>query len=175
MRYRATLVLFALLAGILLIASVNAASPNFTQTFPSYEIVHVNTTYQIASANATSSYEFFMELIMGFVLFFASLYTSTKPEMHQIDGILSAMSTLPMFVAAFTATSVDFVTSYGVTGLVTNTSTVTEWALIENHTVYHFDITGFVLWVFSVISTLNLIRIVVNHRKYDQIMKDSSE
>jgi hypothetical protein len=174
MRSKLFLVVFVVLFSILLISSVDAAgSLNFTQNFSVNEVARANVTYILSTANSTSLYEFLIELIMGMGLFLLSLWASTKPEMNEIDGILSAMSTLPLFVAAFTATSVEVVTSFGTDALYYNN--ITEWVLRENHTVYHFDITGIVLWMFSVIATLNTIRIVINHRKFNQMFEKERE
>ena len=169
MNYRAILLL--ILIGFLLVPVVSAANPNYTSTFNTTgSVVVVNQSYHIYDQNATAYPEWLFEVVLGLVLFFASLYASTKPEMSEIDGILSVMSMLPMFVAAFTATSIDYVTGYGVTS--TLIGTVQYYVLLENHTIYHYDITGIVLWIFSMIATLNTIRIVVNHRKFDRMFKE---
>jgi hypothetical protein len=164
-----------LLAILFLISSVSAtySNANFTPIIQYPEKVHVNQSYAIADQNAISWAEWLFITLLGFVLFFASLYASTRPEMAEIDGLLSAMSCLPMFIAAFTATSIDFVTSYGAT--TAGNITYPIYVLLENHTIYHFDLTGIVLWVFSMIATVNTIRIVVNHRKFNTMFKEKQE
>jgi hypothetical protein len=156
-----------LIAISFLISSVSAvySNANFTPIVQYPEKVHINQTYVIADQNAISYAEWLFLIVLGFVLFFASLYASTQPAMGEIDGLLSAMSCLPMFIAAFTATAVDFVTSYGVTA--TANTTFPIYMLLENHTIYHFDLSGIVLWIFSMIATINTIRIVINHRKFN--------
>jgi hypothetical protein len=161
-----------LLAVLFLVSSVSAtyANANFTPIIQYPEKVHVNQSYVIADQNAISWFEWLFLVVLGFALFFTSLYASTRPEMSEIDGLLSAMSCLPMFISAFTATSIDFVTSYGMAA--TSNVTFPIYVLLENHTIYHFDLTGIVLWVFSMIATVNTIRIVVNHRKFGKMFKE---
>ena len=169
MNYRALSLL--ILIGFLFVPLVSAA--NYTVAFPITNVVVVNQSYHIFDQNATAFPEWIFEVVLGLVLFFAALYASTKPEMGEIDSILSVMSCFPMFVAAFMATSIDYVTGYGVASTVINN--ISYYALVENHTIYHYDITGLVLWVFSVIATLNTIRVIVNHRKFDRMFQQKGE
>jgi len=142
---------------------------NFTPII-SYPVkAYINQSYVFDDQNAIPVSEWYSLITVGMVLFLASLYASTRPEMNQIDGLLSAMSCLPMFVAAFTATALDEVTSYGAAS--SGNTTFPIFTLLENHTIYHFDMFGIVLWIFSFIATLNTIRIVVNHSKFDQMFQ----
>ena len=158
-----------LLALVFLIAAVSADA-NYTPVFTNIDQVHVNQSYKIYDQNATPFAAWLFEVVIGFILFFASLYASTRPEMGEIDGLMSAMSCLPLFVAAFESTAIEMVTGYGVAA--TTISNVQYYVMLENHTIYHFDIAGVVLWIFSMISTLNTIRIVINHRKFNQMFKN---
>jgi hypothetical protein len=173
MKYSAILSVLVLL---LLVGSVSAAfTPNYTPIINKTDILHVNQSYIIADQNAISWPEWLFEVTLGLVLFILSSYFSTKPECRDIDAIFSAMSCLPLFVAAFTCTAIDHVTGYGATSVWSTQLNAPIFYLIENHTIYHFDITGIVLWIFSMIATLNTIRIVVNHRKFDQMFQGKGE
>ena len=175
MNYRGVLILFSIL---ILIGTASAAfNPNYTMVSNKTDILHVNQSYIIADQNAISFNEWLFEVVLAFALFFASIYASTQTGTmwREVDGLLSAMSCLPMFVAAFTCTAIDVVTGYGATSTWSTVLNAPIFYLIENHTIYHYDITGIVLWVFSMIATLNTIRVVVNHRKFDQMFSGKGE
>ena len=175
MRYRSLLlILLPLLLVSVAAGSTTYTNPNFTPIYNKTDVVHVNQSYVIADQNAISWPEWLFEALLGLFLFVLSTILSTKPEYsaQQLDAMFSAMSMLPMFVAAFSSTAIDFVTS---SGAAANAVTPAVYTLMENHTIYHFDTTGIVLWIFAVISTLNTIRIVVNHRKFDQMFKSQGE
>jgi hypothetical protein len=171
MNYR-ILILLVLLLSIASTVSAAYTNQNFTPIFNKTDIVHVNQSYIIYDQNAIPLVEWIIELTMGLLFFILSCIYSARADGREVDALFSVMSMFPMFVAAFTATSIDVVTGYGVTA---NALSPAVYTLIENHTIYHFDITGIVLWIFSMISTLNTIRIVVNHKKFDAMFKDKGE
>jgi hypothetical protein len=155
---------------ILFGSGVYAANNNFSQIIPpNGNNVYINSTYTIANQNATPFMEWIFEVSLGITLFLTSCILSTRDDSKEIDAMISAMSTLPLFVAAFTSTSIDMVTSFGGGPGIVMVNNTPTWILMENHTIYHFDITGIVLWVFSMIAVVNTIRIFMNHRRIDSI------
>jgi hypothetical protein len=135
-------------------------------------VMYINQTYVIADQPAMSEDEWFFITVLGIALFVTSTILSLFPWANEVDAMLSGISTLPLFISAFSATAIDKVTSYGVTSMFNATSGLRYWALLENHTIYHYDITGIFLWAFSFIAVLNTIRMVVNHKRIERLVGD---
>lgn len=174
MNYRAIFVLIfiALLASPVF---AHALSLNYTKLIQYPEQARYNQSYMIATGNSTSVYEWFFITILGLVFFILSLFASTKPENNQIDALLAALSTLPILISALTSTAIDVVTGYGATSQPgTDPPSTVDYIVtyvLENHTIYHFDLTSIFLWILFAVSVLNLIRILLNHRRYETMFK----
>lgn len=158
-----SLILFA-------VAVTNASAVDFNRTFNQTDIVHYNTSVNIAGEGATPSQEWHFLAWLGIDLFILACVLSMMPEAHEIDAVLSGMSCFPLGISALTATSVMQVTGTGVaSGIqVLSGQNYNVWVLLENHTIYHFDLTSIMLWIFTVIAVLNTIRIILNHRRLEQ-------
>lgn len=165
MNYRIILLLLILVALISPVLA-GAAAGNFTKTIDSPEKARYNQSYMIATQQSVSLYEWLFLVTLGLSLFLLSLFASVKPENNQIDAIMAALGIPPLLVSALTCTSIDVVTGYGVAAQLYAEFTPV-YTLMENHTIYHFDLTGIVLWIFFAVSVLNLIRILLNHRRYE--------
>jgi hypothetical protein len=48
---------------------------------------------------------------------------------------------------------------------VSGSCTITEWSLIENHIIYHYDLLGVVLAIIFLVSLANLYRLWLDYRK----------
>ena len=169
MKYRVFLLLLVLSA---LVGPVlaGAAAGNFTKTIDFPEKARYNQSYMIGTSNATPFEEWLFITLLGLSFLVLSLFASTKHENNQIDALLAALAVVPIMIGAVTSTSIDIVTGYGaVAALYAEFTPV--YTLMENHTIHHFDLTGIFLWILWLVSVLNLIRILLNHRRYETMFK----
>jgi hypothetical protein len=166
------LILLAVLAVIFLASPVLAAyNPNFTQIIPTNGtiVTHVNQTYMIYDQDAVTLWDFYFYIIVGLILFILSCILSCWPDrFNEIDAMFSGISSFALFIASFRSQAVDVVTSYGATSVL-NGSQINVY-LMENHTLYHFDYSGVFLWVLSTIALINTIRILITHKRFEQMM-----
>jgi hypothetical protein len=144
---------------------------NFTPVFNStLDIVHVNLTYQqaVQPPLMTTPEMLFFTASLGVILLVISV--ATKLEMcSDITGIMA----LPfLFVSAIQSFAVDTVTGTGVASScvqsISGSCLSTEWALIESHTIYHYDFFGVIMAILFVISLANLYRLWLDYRKVTQ-------
>ena len=132
---------------------------NFTQVFnPLVDTVHNNVTYTFANQPPLMTTEtiFILTLLLGIGLLVLS--TLTKTEMcNDFSGILAA----PF--------AVDTVTGTGAVAnciqIVGGSCAATEWVLLENHTIYHYDLLGVLTALLFLTSLVNLYRLWLDHRK----------
>lgn len=76
---------------------------------------------------------------------------------HQdLCGILASLF---LFVSMVGSWAVDTVTGYGVL------TSGTRFVLMENHTIYHYDIYGYALAIVWVISLANIYRLILDYRR----------
>jgi hypothetical protein len=172
----AILVIAAVAALLLLLPSASAYTfnPNFTAvTNSSNTVATLNQTYTLSDQPVTYVGIWFFDAIIGLVFFVLSCWFSTKSDCGEIDSMFAAMSTVPLFIAAFNSSAVDVVTGYGTTSQVINGIMYVYYS--EQHTIYHFDFTGIEMWILVVISILNLMRIMLNKRNQQVILTGGRE
>jgi len=90
-------------------------------------------------------------------------------SLHQ--DLCGGLSWIIIFIAAACSWSVDTVTGYGVV------ADDGFYALLENHTIYHYDAVGILLVLIWVGCWINLFRLWLDYRrisKQEELMKDQS-
>ena len=139
---------------------------NWTPAFNSTEVVHYNVSYIIANqpVQMTTSTVWIVFALVGISLLIISVM-NIEETCNDLSGL---MATIFLFVSAIQAFAVDTVTGFGVTSVV-NPGNVNEFVLMENHSIYHYDIWGVALGILFVISMANLYRLWLDyHRITDQ-------
>ena len=122
----------AFLLLILTLALASSVSAEMTQTVPAGYTAIVNQTWLLNNQPTTPYYLWVGAIALAIVLIITSFH---KGFDYGERGIVSVMAWFPAGFAFTTAFSVDQVTSYGATSIATNQTL----ALMEIHTIYHFD------------------------------------
>ena len=138
---------------------------NFTPAFNYTEQVHYNVSFMIANqpVQMTTPTVWMVFALVGLGLLLLSVL-NLADECNDLSGVLA---TLFLFVSTMQAFAVDTVTGFGMNGILD--SGIHEFALMENHTIYHYDFWGVVLGICFVIAMANLYRLFLNyHRITDQ-------
>jgi len=167
---RLKILLLAAILFSLLLTNVSAA--DFGHTFNDTDIIHYNQSFTFYNDKVTPIQEWKFLAWLGVSLFIIACLLSTIPEANEIDAMFSVMAWFPLGLSALTSTSIGAVTGSGaISGTqVLSGADYNVWVLLENHTVYHFDLTAIMMWIFLAIAILNTIRIILNHRKLEQMM-----
>jgi hypothetical protein len=151
---------------LLLIAPVSAG-PDFNQSFTEGEIIHYNVTSTMDPGRTTPIEVWVTAALLGLGLFIASIRVSTSTPELERDAIISVMAWVPIGFTAATAFAVDRISSYGVT------AGTNEYVLMEHHTIYHFDILGYLYAILLLFAIINTIRILALHKSL-KLQNDSS-
>lgn len=171
-----TIIILAALCILIPAVSASTYPANFSPIIPTNatnpaQITHYNQSYIIYDQFAFPWIAWFNMAWMGIIFFTLACLFSCYPERcGEVDALFGCLSTITLFIAAMSASSIDMVTSSGVTSQVYNGTIY--WMSMENHMIYHYDITGYFFWIFSFIATLNTLRIIVNHRRITQLVGD---
>lgn len=134
---------------------------NFTPVINTSEIItnyNVSYTYSQTPPTMTTPEVFFFCLIGGIAL----LLLSAILPLGKCSDLAGAISSLLLGLSTIYAWAVDTVTSFGVT------STPAGIALMENHTIYHFDLLGFVSGILLIVSFLNLWLLWLDHKRISE-------
>ena len=134
---------------------------NFTPAFNASEQVHYNVSYIIANqpVQMTTPTVWVVFTLVGIGLLLLSVL-NLEDTCNDLSGILASAF---LFISAIQAFAVDTVTGFGVTSLLD--SGVHEFVLMENHTIYHYDLFGVALGIMFIISLANLYRLWLDSRR----------
>jgi hypothetical protein len=141
---------------------------NFTPIFnTTSDIVHANVSYIMANQPpqmTTPMFEaMFILLGVGFLMLSAILSSDVG---NDLSGILASIF---LFISTIQAFAVDTVTGTGVTSMCTATTsgicTQSQWVLLENHMIYHYDLMGIVLGILFLVSLANLYRLWTDYKR----------
>jgi hypothetical protein len=141
---------------------------NFTPIFNnSLDIVHINSTYTYANQPPLMTTPEIFILTIGLGIGLLLLSALSKAETcNDLSGILASIF---LFVSAIQAFAVDTITGIGAVSncLVTTggVCSLNEWVLMENHTIYHYDLLGVVLGLVFLVSLANLYRLWTDYRR----------
>jgi hypothetical protein len=87
------------------------------------------------------------------------LVLSALGKLGVMQDLAAILASIFLGVASVGSWAVDTVTGYGVL------TSGTRYVLMENHTIYHYDLYGYVLEVAFLISLLNLYRLSLDYRR----------
>ena len=141
---------------------------NFTPVFNNtLDLVHINITYSVANQPPlmTTPNIFILTLLLGI----GCLILSALTRSDMCNDLLGILAVPFLFLSAIQAFAVDTVTGVGMASScvqsVSGSCLSTEWALIESHTIYHYDLLGVVLAIIFLVSLANLYRLWLDYRK----------
>ena len=141
---------------------------NFTPVFNNtLDLVHINITYSVANQPPlmTTPNIFILTLLLGI----GCLILSALTKSDMCNDLLGILATPFLLLSAIQAFAVDTVTGVGMASScvqgVSGSCTITEWSLIENHIIYHYDLLGVVLAIIFLVSLANLYRLWLDYRK----------
>jgi hypothetical protein len=144
------------------------ALSNFTPIFnATADLVHANVSYIIANQplQMTTLPIYMMCVFLCITLLLISAKGNVD-AMNDLAGILAVPFAL---LAAINSFAVDTVTSSGVTSQCLNTVSgacqQTEWVLMENHQIYHYDLLGVVMAIIFIITVANLYRLWLDYTR----------
>ena len=130
-------------------------------------MVFYNVTTKVYELNATPIEVWVLAGLLGVILFILSLRgVESKGDIDQ--GVsLSIMSWIPIAFTALTSFAVDKMTAV--------TLTSDDMALLETHTVYSFDLVGYIFAVFLLVAIINTFRLVALRREFNIEITERSE
>jgi len=147
---------------IILMCFVGSACAAFTPEFSSNESAHYNVSYANAPANATPMEMPMFFAVLGIALLIGSFMVSTS----QGSDVIALMSPLPLLISAWQFLHVDVVTGYGTT-IAEYTGLPTVSTMMESHMIYQMYPQALILFIFFLISLLNLYRVIMSP-KYEK-------
>jgi hypothetical protein len=121
---------------------------------PVSAVFNTSVSTNIDTVGATPYDIWILAALLSFILFFMSLGTSTSTAELERDALVSGIAWVPIAFTAYASFAVDKITTTGISG-----STI-----VENHTIYHFDVIGILFGVFLLIAIVNTVRILTLHR-----------
>lgn len=136
---------------------------NLTSTIGSSNSLFYNTSYIIANQppqmTTQTVWIIFALLGIGLLLFSRA---STEPTCKDLAGV---MAWPLLLVSAIQAFAVDVITG---TTFASGTDAPVLGALIETHTIYHYDLIGVVLGIFWIIASANLYLLWLDYKRITQ-------
>ena len=135
---------------------------NFTPAFNYTEIVHYNQSYIVANqlgVQMTTPVVYIVFSFLGMGLLLLSVM-DIADTCNDLSGILAS---LILFISTIQSFAVDTVTGFGATGI--SDSGLHTFVLMENHTIYHYDLWGVALGIIFVISLANLYRLWIDYHR----------
>jgi hypothetical protein len=136
---------------------------NLTTGLGTSNAIYVNTSYIIANQppQMTTPSVFLFFAACGMILLLASRAIQ-EPTFKDLAGIMAAPLLL---VSAIQAFAVDVITGMAFAG---ETDVPYLGAIIQTHTIYHYDLIGVVLGIFFLMSLGNLFLLWLDHNKVTQ-------
>ena len=122
-------------------------------------MVLYNVTSKLYSLDATPWEVWLLAAVAGAFLFILSLRPSETSDQNSQNIVLSVMAWVPIAFTALTSFAVDKMTAIAMTA--------DDASLIETHTVYSFDLVGYIFGVFLIIAVLNTLRLVAVRKEFD--------
>lgn len=151
-----------LLALLLLLVSPSSAVLN--KTFPISDNAIYNQSFIMNNDSSTPFIIWCGAIIIGIILILLSLMSGLFSNGE--EGLVSILSWIPISYAIFSSFAVDMITGFGVTSQPDpGAGFVNEYALMELHTIYHFDVVAVCLFVLLAFAIGNTYRIWVSQKK----------
>ena len=122
-------------------------------------MVLYNVTSKIYELNATPFEVWVLAAILGVILFLLSLRGAEDKEDALQGAIISFIAWVPIGFTALTSFAVD-----KMTGVILTSD---DLVVIETHTVYSFDLVGYLFGLFLIAAIVNTFRLVALHRSFD--------
>jgi len=141
--------------------------------FDPSERVHYNQSFSIAyqPVNYQTDTLWLVTCLIGLGMLLLS--TLARRLSRELTDVTSILSTVFLFLAAIWSFQVDTVTGYGVTNL--EVGGIRTFALMENHTIYHYDFIGVALGICFAISIANTYRLWLERRRVEEVATDERE
>lgn len=108
------------------------------------------------NGNLKQQYLLWLALIL---LGIGLLVLSALGKLGVMQDLAAILASIFLGVASVGSWAVDTVTGFGVL------TSDTRYVLMENHTIYHYDLYGYVLGIVFLISLLNLYRLFLDYRR----------
>ena len=139
--------------------------------FDPSERVHYNQSFSIAyqPVNYQTDTLWLVTCLIGI----AMLLMSAMDFNYVVKDLTSIFASLFLFISTVQAFAVDTVTGYGVTNL--EVGGIRTFALMENHTIYHYDFIGVALGICFAISIANIYRLWLERRRVEEVATDERE
>jgi len=139
--------------------------------FDPSERVHYNQSFSIAyqPVNYQTDTLWLVTCLIGI----AMLLMSAMDFNYVVKDLTSIFASLFLFISTVQAFAVDTVTGYGVTNL--EVGGIRTFALMENHTIYHYDFIGVALGICFAISIANTYRLWLERRRVEEVATDERE
>jgi hypothetical protein len=141
---------------------------NYTPVFDATtDLVHSNVSYIFANqpVQMTTPIIYVMCITLGL----SFLLISAKGQVDAINDLAGILAVPFLLLATISSYAVDTVNSYGVANqclnLVSGICQQTEWVLLENHMIYHYDLLGVIMGIIWIISLANLYRLWVDYTR----------
>lgn len=123
-------------------------------------MVLYNVTTKIYALNATPFEVWVLAAILGVCLFLLSLRGARSKDDALQGTIISFISCIPIGFTALTSFAVD-----KMTGVILTSD---DLSIIEAHTVYSFDLIGYLFGLFLLAAIVNTVRIFMLRKDFDQ-------
>ena len=139
--------------------------------FDPSERVHYNQSFSIAyqPVNYQTDTLWLVTCLIGI----AMLLMSAMDFNYVVKDLTSIFASPFLFISTVQAFAVDTVTGYGVTNL--EVGGIRTFALMENHTIYHYDFIGVALGICFAISIANTYRLWLERRRVEEVATDERE
>jgi hypothetical protein len=144
---------------LVLLIAPSAMASQFNITFSSTDIATTNVSYVNSQGPATPLPIAAGVAIIGIILLAVSIVM--RPESGA--DIFSVLSIPPLLISMWQFLSIDIVTGFGVTSQPICDTSVYEtgrFVLMENHTIYASWSVSLMLFIFFIISVLNVYRVL---------------
>ena len=122
-------------------------------------MVLYNVTSKLYSLNSTPWEVWLLAAAAGAFLFILSLRPSETSDQNSQNIVLSIMAWIPIAFTALASFAVDRMTAIAMTA--------DDASLIETHTVYSFDLVGYIFGVFLLVAIINTFRLVAVGKEFD--------
>ena len=143
-------------------------NPNFTPVIDTLShSVHYNISYMFANQppQMTTPTIFLAFALLGIVLLLVSRL-DVSDTFKDLSGVVASLFLL---ISAAQAFAVDTITGAGVVGIcstvIGGTCGSSEYVLLENHTIYHYDLIGYALGIIFIISLANLYLLWIDSKR----------
>ena len=141
---------------------------NFTPIFnTTTDLVHINVSYIIA--NQPVQMTTLPIYMMGILLCIGLLLISAKGSIDAMNDLAGILAIPFALLATLSSFAVDTVTSSGVANqcvnLVSGVCQQTEWVLLENHVIYHYDLLGVINAFIFIVSLANIYRLWLDYTR----------